>query len=299
MGWDLIFRVVFLHTPETSHGSIHRFHGWTVLGFCLQMCALTSSLRSSFASFPPVGGVMAIIIHFLGDIDGSGGSTAWAYLRNTYRLEKIISFTVPSLSLALQSRDRSRWSRPSHGELIFFELHCKQVRTLLCMKWIRRMDSFSEVASCKARYRNTQRFSTWIAMRRLVAAPLLTLPQHRISAEGITCLGTMPSPLSGWSPMADMRVLWFATSTWKENHHVICTCSGKCGYGFVLCSSVLFLLPEPVKTKTSRVKVPNSTQGIVASVLALQKGGNNKRWTSSCGQNNLCFRCQICNVLLL
>ena len=200
---------------------------------------------------------------------------AWVYLRNTERLEKIKSFTVPSLSLAGQSCDRSRWSRPSHGELIFFELHCKQVRTLLCMKWIRRMDSISEIASCKAKKRKHSTILhvnsklvviPWLEVWRLVAVPLLTLPpmpptisvlQHHISAEGIICLGNMPSPLSGWSPMADMTVLWFATSTWKENHHVICTCSGKCGYGFVPCSSVLFLLPEPVKTKTGRVKVRN------------------------------------------
>ena len=130
MSWELIFWVVFPHTPETSHGSIHRFHGWTVLGFCLQKCALTSSLRSSFVSFPPVGGVMAIavlIIHFLGDIDGSGGSTA-------------ISWTLTVIATLAWRID-------------FFELHCKQVRTLLCMIWIRRMDSVSEIASCKARYR--------------------------------------------------------------------------------------------------------------------------------------------------
>ena len=156
MSWELIFWVVFPHTPETSHGSIHRFHGWTVLGFCLQMCALTSSLRSSFVSFPPVGGVMAIavlIIHFLGDIDGSGGSTAWVYLHlKTWKNHKLYStFLVlgSPISWPLTVIATPAW------RIDFFELHCKQVRTLLCMIWIRRMDSVFEIASCKARQKET------------------------------------------------------------------------------------------------------------------------------------------------
>ena len=67
--------------------------------------------------------------------------------------------------------------------------------------------------SCKARYRKHSTIFHvnskvvvihWLEASRLVAVPLLTLPpmpttisvlQHHISAEGITCLGNMPSPL--------------------------------------------------------------------------------------------------------